>query len=134
MSEKILNRILHVDDEADIQLIAKLALETIGGFTVELCTSGQEALDKAGRFDPDLIVLDVMMPDMDGLETFKKLSCIEAVCDVPIIFMTARTHENEIAELMDLGAVGVIQKPFDPMTLTSQIKSVWKSYISEDKV
>ena len=121
-----MQRILYVEDEPDIQAVAKLALEQVGRFTLEVCSSGQEALDKAEKFSPQLMLLDVMMPEMDGPTTLKKLREIAGLEDVPAIFMTARVQPRELQEYMDMGAADVIAKPFDPMTLSNQIRAIWK--------
>ena len=123
-----LNKILHVEDEPDIQEVAKLALESVGGFTVETCSSGQEALDKATDFAPDIIFLDVMMPDMDGPATLQELRKIQELADTPIIFMTAKAQTHEIEKFKELGAIDVITKPFDPMTLADQIRDIWEKH------
>ncbi|MDP6526672.1 MAG: response regulator [Kiritimatiellia bacterium] len=123
-----LNKILHVEDEPDIQEVAKLALESVGGFTVEACSSGQEALDKVADFAPDIILLDVMMPDMDGPATLQELRKIQELADTPIIFMTAKAQTHEIEKFKELGAIDVITKPFDPMTLADQIRDIWEKH------
>jgi two-component system, OmpR family, response regulator len=123
-----LERILLTEDEPDIQLIAKFALEHIGKFTVELCSSGSEALAKVDAFQPDLIVLDVMMPGMDGPTTFKALRNLPQSATTPIIFMTAKVQPQEIAEYKALGAIEVINKPFDAMKLSARILSIWEKY------
>jgi CheY-like chemotaxis protein len=123
-----LERILLTEDEPDIQLIAKFALEHVGKFTVELCSSGMEALDKVVNFKPDLIVLDVMMPGMDGPSTLRALRQIEPIAQTPIIFMTAKVQPKEIAEYLALGAIAVIHKPFDAMNLSTRILSIWEKH------
>ncbi|MBU0594409.1 MAG: response regulator [Gammaproteobacteria bacterium] len=120
-----LKRILYVEDEPDIQAVAKLALESIGGFTVEICSSGQEALDKAPSWAPQLILMDVMMPGMDGPSTLGKLREIPGLSATPVIFMTAKVQPAEILEYKALGALDVIPKPFDPMTLAASVSAVW---------
>jgi CheY-like chemotaxis protein len=126
MSVTTLNRILFVEDEPDIQVVAKLALEAVGGFEVEICNSGQEALAKAPGFAPDLIVLDMMMPGMDGISTLKALREVPPVATTPVVFMTAKVQPHEIASYKEAGALDVIAKPFDPMTLSSSIMEIWK--------
>lgn len=121
-----LNRILYVEDEADIQAVAKLALEMVGGFTVKVCSSGEDALREATDFDPDLLLLDVMMPGMDGPTTLKGLRDIPALANVPAVFMTAKVQQAEIAHFKTLGARDVIPKPFDPMTLADQVREIWE--------
>ena len=117
-------RILFVEDEPDIQTIVQIALESIGGFTVEACDSGAQAIDKAADFSPDLILLDVMMPDMDGPVTLKALRELPATASTPIIFMTAKAQPWEIQRFRSLGALDVITKPFDPMTLSDQVAAI----------
>ena len=126
MTTPPLTRILYVEDEPDIQAIARLALETIGGFTVEICSSGSAAIEAVQRFAPDLILLDVMMPGMDGIDTFKALREIPQTVTTPVIFMTAKAQKQEIERYKELGAVDVIPKPFDPMTLAAVIKDIWQ--------
>lgn len=125
MAEK-LTRILYVEDEPDIQTVARLALETLGGFTVEICSSGNEALARAPAFDPQLILLDVMMPVMDGPTTLGKLRELPQFASTPIIFMTAKVQPSEVAGYKKIGAIDVIPKPFDPMTLSSQVQAIWE--------
>jgi len=120
-----LNKILHVEDEPDIQEVAKMALEAVGGFTVKTCSSGDEALAVAQEFGPDLLLLDVMMPGMDGPTTFQKLRELPGLEHVHGVFMTAKVMETEVQRFMDLGAIGVLPKPFDPMTLSDQLKEIW---------
>jgi two-component system, OmpR family, response regulator len=124
MAQK-LTRLLYVEDEPDIQMVARLALETLGGFTVEICSSGQEALDKISIFQPQLILLDVMMPGMDGPTTLEKLRKLSAFETTPIVFMTAKVQPSEIASYKQIGAVDVIPKPFDPMLLADTVKKIW---------
>ncbi len=124
MSEK-LSRILYVEDEPDIQMVARLALETLGGFTLEVCGSGLEALEKISAFNPQFVLLDVMMPGMDGPGTLAKLREIPAFSAVPVVFMTAKVQPSEVAGYKAIGAVDVIPKPFDPMTLSAQVEAIW---------
>ena len=123
-----LERILHVEDEPDIQAITKLALESFGGFSVKTCGSGREAIDQAPEFRPDLILLDVMMQDMGGPTVFQELRRIPQIADTPILFMTAKAQAREIEKFKGLGAIDVITKPFDPMTISDQIQNIWKRY------
>lgn len=126
MSETELTRILYVEDDADIRQIGQLALEAVGGFTVQACSSGQEALDNAAGFAPQMILIDVMMPDMDGPTTLARLRTIPATAETPAVFLTAKVQPGEVAGYLDLGAVGVIAKPFDPMTLADQVRAIWE--------
>lgn len=122
-----LERILIVEDEPDIQAVARLALEGIGGFRVLVCGSGEEALARAGGFSPDLVLMDVTMPGMDGPSTLRALRA-RAGCElIPVIFMTATARTGEIARLQQMGALDVVLKPFDPMTLPSTLKRIWET-------
>lgn len=125
MADK-LTRILYVEDEQDIQTVARLALEALGGFTVEICSSGNEALCRAPDFQPQLILLDVMMPVMDGPATLKMLRGMPQFASTPVIFMTAKVQSSEVAGYKEIGAVDVIPKPFDPMTLSNQVQAIWE--------
>src|ERR1700689_2883899 len=110
-----LSRILYIDDEPDIREVARIALEVVGGFVVELCESGEAALVSGEGFAPDLILLDVMMPGMDGPQTMQSFRAIAALAPVPVVFFTAKAQALNINKLLALGAVDVLGKPFDPM-------------------
>lgn len=127
MNRGPLNTILYVEDDADIRTIAQLALEAVGGFSVRLCSGGQEALAAIeGGFRPDLLLLDVMMPGMDGPSTLAALRALPATTATPAAFMTAKVQAGEIAHYRSLGALGVIAKPFDPMQLAQQVRALWE--------
>ena len=121
-----LKRILYVEDDGDIRTVTAMALEAVGGFTVVSCDSGKEALAMAPDANADLILLDVMMPGMDGLATLSALRGLSQTVDTPVIFMTAKVQASEIQHYMRLGATDVIAKPFDPMTLSAQIDEIWQ--------
>ncbi len=123
---KELKRILFVEDEASIRTIAVTVLEAVGGYAVIACASGKQALDAAPGANADLILLDVMMPEMDGPATLKALRDIPQTAHTPAIFMTAKVQAGEIAHYKSLGALDVIAKPFDPMTLSAQIVEIWR--------
>ena len=123
-----LNRILLVEDDVDIQVITKMALETGGGFTVQVCSSGRDAIEKAPVFKPDIILLDVMMPQMDGPTVLKELCEIPEVKSVPVIFLTARSQPKEIEKFKKMDIVGIISKPFDPMTIAEKVKNIWDRF------
>ncbi|RUO75381.1 response regulator [Idiomarina seosinensis] len=123
MSE--LKRVLLVDDEPDIQAIAKLSLDKVGGFTSLICSSGYEAIEQIADFKPDLVLLDVMMPGLDGPHTLKQLQEKGLLDGTPVVFFTAKVLNSEVEELKELGAQDVISKPFDPMTLPTQLKDIW---------
>ncbi|MEK6662740.1 MAG: response regulator [Pseudomonadota bacterium] len=120
-----LSKILYVEDEDDIRTIAQIALETVGGFTLKSCNGGAQAVNEGAGFAPDLILLDVMMPGMDGPTTLAALREQAALKEVPVIFMTAKVQPSEIAHYRSLGALDVIAKPFDPMTLADQVRAIW---------
>lgn len=122
---KELQRILHVEDEADIRAVAKMALEKVGGFIVKSCASGEEALKEAETFGPDLLLLDVMMPGMDGPATLKALWEKPSLADVRAIFMTAKVQPAEVDQFKSMGVDAIIAKPFDPMTLAEQLSAIW---------
>ena len=121
-----LNHILCIDDEEDILQVAKLALEVVGGFKVSLCPGSRDALARAEALRPDLILLDVMMPEMDGPTTLARLRGNEPTAGIPVVFMTAKVQPAEVRHYLGLGAIGVVAKPFDPMTLAEQLKTIWK--------
>lgn len=125
MASEPLTRVMHVDDDEDIRTIAKMTLELIGEYTVEQFSSGREAIAGAAAFDPQLILLDVMMPDMSGLETWEVLRQIPGLEGVPVAFMTAKAERRFAQGLVDKGAAGVIFKPFDPALLCQKMESIW---------
>lgn len=117
--------ILHVDDDANIRALTELSFTLSGGGEVRSAASGAEALALlAAGLRPDLILLDVMMPEMDGPAVLARVRQLPDQRDTPIIFMTAQTQDHERAALMALGAAGVVIKPFDPMTLCQQVRSL----------
>ena len=123
-----LSRILLVEDELDIQMVARLALEDIGGFEVEVCSSGSEALERAPQFSPELILLDVMMPAPDGPATLRALAKRPESAATPVVFVTAKVQSHEVEEYLRLGAIDVIVKPFDPMTLADRVQEIWRRF------
>jgi CheY-like chemotaxis protein len=123
MSE--LKKILYVEDEPDIQMVARVALENVGGFELMVCSSGKEALAKAADFKPDLFLLDVMMPEMDGPTTLQELRKIPQLTNTPVMFMTAKVQPQEVNFLESLNVARVIAKPFDPMSLSTTIRDAW---------
>lgn len=121
-----LTRILYVEDDADIQAVGELALAHVGGFTVELCSSGQEALNKVADFQPELILLDVMMPGIDGIETYQALKEQGHLEKTPVVFMTAKVQQEDLAHYRQLGIADIISKPFDPMSLSDRVRKIWQ--------
>ena len=122
-----LRKILAVEDEPDIRMVLELALREVGGYELRVCSSGPEALETAPEFDPDLVLLDVMMPEMDGPQVLAALREMPETRDTPIIFLTAKVQPQEVQRFRDLGARGVIAKPFDPMSLAEEVERVWGS-------
>ena len=125
MADEVLTRILYVEDDADIRSVAGFALEAVGGFVLAACASGEEALATAPGFAPQLLLLDVMMPGMDGPETLAALRALPGTAATPAVFMTAKVQPQEVARYRALGAIDVISKPFDPMTLSDEIRAIW---------
>lgn len=119
-------RVLYVEDEPDIRDVAQLALED-DGFDLIQCASGLEAIEKAQHLNVDLILLDVMMPGLDGPSTLTKLREIPQMNQTPAIFMTAKVQLDEIKRYKSMGALGVIAKPFDPLTLASDLREKLKA-------
>ncbi len=120
-----LNNVLYVEDDPDIQMVAQMALEMVGGLNLRACSSGREAILAATEYQPDLILLDVMMPDMDGPATLLELRKLPNTASTPVVFMTAKVQAAEVSHYRSLGAVGVIAKPFDPMELAQQVRALW---------
>ena len=121
-----LHHILYVDDEPDLRAMVQVSLGLIGGFTVTLCASGAEALDQAASLRPDLILLDVMMPGLSGPETLARLRADPATAGIPAVFMTSASGADEVGRLAGSDVLGVIAKPFDPMTLADRVRAVWE--------
>jgi CheY-like chemotaxis protein len=119
-----LTKVLLCDDEPDIRRIAEITLTRVGKLAVTLASSGAQAIDLAGRERPDVILLDVMMPDLDGPSTFERLRADPATAAIPVIFMTAKAQKHEVAAFRALGAAGVIPKPFDPMALPAEVRRI----------
>ncbi len=126
-----INNVLLVDDDSTILMIAEIALSKVGKWKVLKANSGAGALEVARNFQPDLILLDVMMPGMDGPTTFKNLQEVDELASVPVIFMTAKVQKSEVDSYKQLGAAGVITKPFDPMTLPAEIREILGCWSSE---
>ena len=118
-----MSRILYIDDEDDIREVAQMALEIDPGFEVHTCASGAEGIAQAAAWQPDLILLDVMMPVMDGPAVLQRLQENPATASIPVVFITARTQAQEVAALKSLGGRGVLAKPFDPMMLADQARA-----------
>ncbi|MDE1147598.1 MAG: response regulator [Azospirillaceae bacterium] len=122
-----LNRILYVDDEPDIRAIVELSLKHVGGFDIQMAESGARALEILDGWTPQLILLDAMMPEMDGPSTLAAIRGRPSLAGVPIAFMTAKVQPSEVERFKALGAIGVIAKPFDPMALPTTVRDLWGS-------
>ena len=120
-----LERLMLVEDDNDIRTVAVMALEMVGGLKVQACETGTAALAAVKAFDPQLVLLDVMMPGMSGPEVLRTLRQDAQTFGLPVVFMTAKVQTEEVEALRRLGAVDVIAKPFDPMTLADQVKAIW---------
>jgi CheY-like chemotaxis protein len=126
MIDTDLRTILYVEDDLHVRTTAKLVLEVIGKFVVRECCSGREALIAAENFYPDLILLDVMMPDLDGLATLSLLRGMPHLADTPALFVTGLTSPADIKRYLDVGAIGVIPKPLVPLRLAGQVNEFWE--------
>jgi CheY-like chemotaxis protein len=124
MSE--LKRVMCVEDDPDIRMILEFSLGSLGGYEVLACAGGGAALAQAGAFRPDLVLLDVMMPDLSGPETLAALRELPEMRGVPVVFITAKAMPEEVEKLLEYGATGVIVKPFDPVALPQQIRMYWE--------
>ncbi len=121
-----LDRILLVEDDKDIAALVAMVLGEQAGYTVKVCLSARHALEAVATFRPQLLVLDVMMPEADGLSTLKGLRSLEATRDTPVVFLTAMADAPDIACYQSVGSLGVIAKPFDPLTLAERVEALWR--------
>lgn len=123
-----MHRILIIDDEDDIREVAALSLETVAGWEVMVANSGAQGLVRALAYQPDAILLDVMMPGMDGPTTFRELRKNPATAHIPVLLLTAKVQASDQRRFADLGVEAVLVKPFDPLTLSVQVAEVlgWK--------
>jgi len=125
MPAQPLNRICYVEDDEDIQRIVRMSLEKVGKMTVEVVGDPLVAIERIAAFKPDLVMLDWMMPGMDGPELFKKMRTVAATKDLPVVFITAKASQRELQELRGMGALGTISKPFSPRDLPEQLRALW---------
>ena len=121
-----LKRILHVDDDEDIRLVVRLAVEVVGGFELLQFADGPSAIKAVAGFSPDLLLLDVMMPGMSGNEVWKAITDDPSIEPIPVIFITAKAEDNFSKGLVADGALAVITKPFDPMKIADEISAIWE--------
>ena len=131
MNRNNLRTILYVDDEPDIREVVQMSLSLVEGLDVQVCESGERALQLLPQLKPDLLLLDVMMPGMDGPSTLQKLRTMPGLEKIPVVFMTAKAMPQEVARFRELGAVSVIAKPFDPIQLGNQVIAVWEGIPGE---
>ena len=117
-------RVLVIDDEEDIRTVAQVSLEMFGNWEVLTACCGAEGMEMAAREQPDAILMDVMMPDMDGPTTFQKMQQDEAIRGIPVILLTAKVQGPDRKKFLDLGVSGVLAKPFDPTTLATEVAAV----------
>jgi len=128
MKPPALKNVLYVDDDADIREIVQMSLSLDGDMAVHLSDGGERALVKMRDERPDLVMLDVMMPGMDGPSILARMRADDDLRHIPVIFMTAKANSSEVARFRGMSAIGVIAKPFDPMALGGQVKALWKSH------
>ena len=127
MTNRKFQSVLYVDDDPDICEVVGSTLSLIAGLKVDTVSSGELAIDAAYELRPDLILMDVMMPGLDGPSTFKRMRGSPLIADIPVIFLTAKVLPTEVAHFLQLGAIGVISKPFDPLKLCDEVFALWQS-------
>jgi two-component system OmpR family response regulator len=125
MTTRKCRSILYVDDDPDVCIVVQFALCRIAGMDVTTADSGEKAIDLAYELRPDLIVLDVMMPGLDGPATYQRIRESPLISDIPVIFMTAKVLPSEVARFLGLGAIGVVGKPFDPLRIGDELAAIW---------
>lgn len=128
MQKKPLTKMILVDDDEDVLTIAKYCLESLKGVTIKYLSSGEETLKEALTFQPELILLDVMMPKMDGMTTLKALKMVPHLSHIPVVFFTAKVQKDEINQYLKLGVIDIIVKPFDPISFPEKILKNWGNY------
>jgi two-component system, OmpR family, response regulator len=126
MPDRPLNRICYVEDDEDIQRIVRMSLERVGKMTVEVVGDPTVAIEAMTSFRPDLVMLDWMMPAMDGPTLFRQMKLRPETSALPVVFITAKAAQRDLDELTALGAVGTISKPFSPKDLPDQLRAIWK--------
>ena len=127
MNARPLTSLLYVDDDDDIREIVEMSLGLDGSLRVSSSSGGEHALITMRQERPDLVMLDVMMPGMDGPAILERMRADPDLAHIPVIFMTAKTNPQEVAKFRGLSAIGVLAKPFDPMTLGSEVKALWNA-------
>jgi two-component system OmpR family response regulator len=127
MPDRPLNRICYVEDDEDIQRIVRLSLERVGKMTVAVVTDPTQAIATIAEFRPDLVMLDWMMPVLDGPTLFRQMKLRPDTNALPVVFITAKASQRDLDELKALGAAGTISKPFSPKDLPEQLRAIWAS-------
>ena len=125
MPDRPLNRICYVEDDEDIQRIVRMSLERVGKMTVEVVGDPTKAIEAMTGFGPDLVMLDWMMPGMDGPALFRQMKLRAETKALPVVFITAKAGQRDLDELMKMGAAGTISKPFNPKDLPEQLRAIW---------
>lgn len=125
MPDRPLQRICYVEDDEDIQRIVRMSLERVGKMTVDVVSDSMTAIARMTSFKPDLVMLDWMMPGMDGPTLFRKMKEVPETSQFPVVFITARAAQRDMDELIALGAAGTISKPFSPKDLPDQLRAIW---------
>jgi CheY-like chemotaxis protein len=125
MPDRPLNKVCYVEDDEDIQRIVRLSLERLGKMTVALVSDPMVAIDTIKTFAPDLVMLDWMMPGMDGPTLFREMQSKPETKNLPVVFITAKASQTELNELAKMGAAGTISKPFSPKDLPEQLRAIW---------
>lgn len=115
-------RVLLVEDDDGIRTLAKMALERVGGCTVTAVDRGQKAVDLAPGLELDVMMIDMMMPGLDGMATLERMRALNI--HTPVIFFTARTQPQDVARYLEAGAAGTVKKPFDPLLLADQVRAI----------
>jgi len=125
MPDRPLTRICYVEDDVDIQRIVRMSLERIGKMTVEIVGDPTVAIDAMLAFKPDLVMLDWMMPVLDGPALFRQMKQRPETSTLPVVFITAKAAQRDLDDLLAMGAVGVVSKPFSPKDLPEQLRAIW---------
>jgi CheY-like chemotaxis protein len=125
MPARPLNRICYVEDDEDIQRIVRMSLERVGKMTVTVVSDPTQAIAVINEFRPDLVMLDWMMPVLDGPALFRQMKLRPETSALPVVFITAKASQRDLDELKSLGAAGTISKPFSPKDLPEQLRAIW---------
>ena len=125
MPDRPLNRICYVEDDEDVQRIVRLSLERVGKMTVAVVSDPTQAIATMTEFRPDLVMLDWMMPVLDGPALFRQMKLRPDTSALPVVFITARASQRDLDDLKQLGAAGTISKPFSPKDLPDQLRAIW---------